>query len=410
VSNYFAFATVTAALRDLLGSAAKAVDGAEATYERPDTLKDDNPRINVFLYQVTPNAAWRNADLPTRRQDGTVAQRPQAAFDLHYVLTFYGSDKKFEPQLLLGSAVSLLHSQPVLAREMIRAASKSDLALSNLAEQVDLVRLSPLAMNLEELSKLWSVFFQVPYKLSVAYQASVVLIEPEVTTQPALPVRSRNLYVSPFRKPEIDEVLSAAGPGLPIVPGDTIVLRGRNLQADPTWVRIGGMEVPPPPADVSDSEIHLLLGEPLFPAGTLRAGVVGAQVVQPQLLGTPATLHAGSESNVVPFVLRPRITSSTVSMETSPPDKFRTVTVGITPRVGAEQRVVLLLNEPVAVNPPRAFSALAEPRTGDADAVLFKVRGLISGTVLLIRVQVDGAESLLTVAADGTYDGPKVTV
>ena len=82
MSNYLAFANVTAALRDLLDAAAKqAVSAAQATLERPDTLKDEkNPRVSVFLYQVTPNAAWRNTDLPTRREDGTVAQRPRITY------------------------------------------------------------------------------------------------------------------------------------------------------------------------------------------------------------------------------------------------------------------------------------------------------------------------------------------
>jgi hypothetical protein len=416
MSNHLAFANVTAALRDLLDAAAKAgVSGAGATAERPDTLKDDNPRVNLFLYQVTPNAAWRNADLPTRRQDGTVGQRPQAAFDLHYVLTFYGSDKQHEPQILLGSVLSLLHAQPVLSPEILRGAAKDTLVASNLAEQIEAVRLAPTGFNLEELSKLWSVFFQVPYKLSVAFQASVVLIEPEVTVQPALPVRTRNLVVAPFRQPEIDEIVAAAGPGLPILPGDTILLRGRNLSSpsgDDVRVRIGGAEVVPAAADVADGEIRLLLDAPLFPAGTLRAGVVGAQVVQPQLLGTPPTPHAGSESNVAPFVLRPRIETVGPGPDVTfaaAVDGVRAVTVGIEPPVGAEQRVVLLLNEPGAAN-PRAFSALADRRLNDADPVVFQVRSLVTGTVLLARVQVDGAESPLHVAADGSYDGPQVTV
>ncbi len=412
MSNHLAFANVTEALRVLLDAAAKkAVSGAAATADRPNLLKDDSPGVNIFLYQVTPNASWRNADLPTRRQDGTVGQRPLAAFDLHYVLSVYGADKQHEPQRILGSVVSTLHTQPVLSPEMLRAAAKDTLVLSNLAEQGELVRLSPTGFNLEELSKLWSVFFQVPYKLSVAYQASVVLIEPEVTTQPALPVRGRNLYVAPFRQPEIEEVAAAAGPGLPILPGDTIVLRGRNLSGGATRVRIGGTEVEPAPADLSDGEIRVPLAAPPFPADALRAGVVGAQVVQLQLLGTPPTLHAGTESNVAPFVLRPRIKKVgpepdvTISAAV---DGVRTVTVGIEPRVGAEQRVVLLLNELVAAN-PRAHSAVAERRANDTDPVVFKLRGLNPGTAFLVRVQVDGAESLLDVVA-GAYDGPKVTV
>ncbi len=416
MSNHLAFAHVTAALRDLLDAAARqAVSGSAATAERPDTLKDDTPRVNVFLYQVTPNAAWRNADLPTRRQDGTLGQRPLAAFDLHYVLSFYGGDKQHEPQRLLGSVVSLLHAQPVLSPEILRAAAKDTLAASDLADQVERVRLAPTGFNLEELSKLWSVFFQVPYKLSVAYQASVVLIEPEVTPQPALPVRARNLAVAPFRQPEIEEIVPAAGPGVPILPGDTIVLRGRNLSGVATRVRIGGAEVEPAPADMTDSEIRVLLAAPPFPAGALRAGVVGAQVVQPRLLEvppTPPTLHAGTESNVAPFVLRPRIKTVGSNPDVTIPaavDGIRAVTVGIEPQVGAEQRAVLLLNEPVPLN-PRAFSVLAERRENDADPVVFKVRGLAAGKVFLVRVQVDGAESPLHAAADGAFDGPQVTV
>ena len=129
---------------------------------------------------------------------------------------------------------------------------------------------------------------------------------------------------------------------------------GSNLRGGATRVRIGGAEVEPAPADVSDGEIRVPLAAPPFPAGTLRAGVVGAQVVQLQLLGTPPALHAGIESNVAPFVLRPRITTAgpdpdvTVSAAV---DGVRTVTVGIEPPVGAEQRAVLLLNEPAAADP-----------------------------------------------------------
>ncbi|HEY4588515.1 MAG TPA: DUF4255 domain-containing protein [Thermoanaerobaculia bacterium] len=412
MSNHLAFANVTAALRDLLDAAAKkAVSGAEATAERPDTLKDDSPRVNVFLYQVTPNAAWRNADLPTRRTDGTVGQRPQAAFDLHYVLSFYGSDKQHEPQRILGSVVSVLHTQPVLSPEIIQGAAKGTLAASDLARQVEPVRLAPTGFNLEELSKLWSVFFQVPYKLSVAYQASVALIEPEITTQPALPVRARNLYVFPFQQPEIDEVVSAAGPGLAVLPGDTVVLRGRNLRGEVTRVRIGGLEVEPAPGDVSSQEVRVALTAPPFPADALRAGVVGAQVIHPRTMGTPATPHAGTESNAAPFLLRPRIKRVGPNPDvtiSAPVDGVRPVTVGIEPRVGKEQRVVLLLNEPVPAN-PKAFSALADKRANDTDPVVFQVRGLTTGTVLLVRVQVDGAESPLDVEA-GAYAGPKVTV
>lgn len=430
MSNALAFATVTAALRHILDPAAKqAVPAAAATIERPDAIKDDQPRVNLFLYQVTPNAAWRNSDLPTRRPDGSVAQRPQAAFDVHYILSFFGSERDQEPQRLLGSVVSLLHSQPALSPEIIRDAVQSAingdpahfLGRSDLARQIERVRFSPMGLNLEELSKLWSVFFQVPYRLSMAWQGSVVLVEPEVETRPALPVRQRNLYVLPLQEPVVATAAAAAGEGEPLLPGSTLVLRGRHLrgpQEGTTRVRIGGLEIEPPPGDVHADEIRIALAEPPFPAGTLRAGVLAAQVVHRLRMGTPPVPHSGFASNAVPFVLHPRIRllpGDVPDVQISAPDGdgVRTLHVAVEPRVGQRQHAVLLLHR-LGGGAPSAISVEAEPREADAaDAagtLTFRVPDLAAAEEHLLRVRIDGAESLLTTDGDGLFARPRVVI
>ncbi len=69
MSNYLAVATVTAALQQVLHPAVKAaVGGATFGFSRPTVDgTPTTPQVNVFLYQVTPNAAYRNQHLPTRR-------------------------------------------------------------------------------------------------------------------------------------------------------------------------------------------------------------------------------------------------------------------------------------------------------------------------------------------------------
>jgi hypothetical protein len=52
--------------------------------------------------------------------------------------------------------------------------------------QIENVKLTPISLSLEELSNLWSVFFQVPYALSVAYEAAAVLIEPGTPREPGI--------------------------------------------------------------------------------------------------------------------------------------------------------------------------------------------------------------------------------
>ncbi len=74
MSNFLAVATVTAALRLMLQGAAETdVPGALVSTERPDTRQNGaaSPGVNIFLYRVLPNAALRNADLPTRGTGGS---------------------------------------------------------------------------------------------------------------------------------------------------------------------------------------------------------------------------------------------------------------------------------------------------------------------------------------------------
>jgi hypothetical protein len=401
MSNYLAIATVTAALQQVLqGPVKNAVNNASVGFSRPDSADgQQTPLVNIFLYQVTPNPSYRNADLPTRRSDGTVlVQRPQAALDLHYLLTFHGNDDQLEPQRMLGAVASTLQSQPLLSTDNITAAVSqfNFLTGSGLESQVERVRFTPTALSLEEFSKLWSVFFQVEYSLSVAYQASLVLIQSDDVPQSALPVQSRNVYVQPLRWPRIDQVTAQGGSELPIVTGTTLVIQGQNLRGDPTLVMIEGQELTP--ATVSDAQVTLAV-----PPG-VHAGVKGVQILQKLKMGTPEALHRGFESNVAPFVLRPTITAPPTAVAAPP---GADVTVKLSPNIGVGQRAVLLLNNPSAV-PPAAYTSLPVVSTADTNQVVLHIDGVPTGTYLA-RVQVDGAESLLTYDT-GTNQFTKPTV
>jgi len=426
MSNYLAIATVTATLSQLLHKAASdAVPGAGTTTGRPKSTDNGqgDAGINIYLYQVIPNAALRNADLPTRRPDGTLVQRPQTALTLHYLLTFYGKEAQMEPQRLLGSAVSALHAQPVLTQDVIRATINAAVAAdpnhfladSDLAEQVETIKFAPLPLNLEELSKLWSVFFQTPYALSVAYQAAVVLIEAGGTPQAALPIRAPQVYGAVLRRPVITQVLSQAGEDAAVTLGSTLLIRGRQLQGQITRVRIGEIEATP--ASASDAQISLPL---VAPFDTLFAGVQTVQVVHATLMGVPPTLHRGVESNVAAFVLSPtivrdsgghyKITLSNLQVAANGTRSGR-VTVELSPKVGKSQRAALLLNEaaPPSDRAARAYVFDAEPGTHDVAAVDFAISGVEAGAYL-VRVQIDRAESPLDVDADGRYSGPTLEI
>ena len=412
MSNYLAVATVTATLYHQLSNAASVVPGANVSTVRPDGGAGParGPGINIFLYQVMPNPAYRNSDLPTRRSDGQLVQRPQAALMLHYLLSFFGDEANLEPQRLLGAAIRRLHARPVLTKqEIVQTIANPPfdtiLSTSDLADQVDLVRFTPLSLSLEELSKAWSVFFQSPYILSVAYQASAVLIETDDAAQKALPVQTPNIYVVPFRQPFIERVISSAGAQEAIFSTSTLQIDGKQLQGDVTLVLLGGVERTP--LAVSQQQISLVV-----PA-ELQAGARGLQVVQKLLMGSPppGTLHRGFESNVATFVLRPRITLPVI--KTTVPDPqggapLPALQVNVDVPVGKDQRVALLLNS-VPGPTPAAYGFLAAPRTVDSSSITIAIPGVAPGQYL-IRIQIDGAESPLDLDPASVNFGPTVTL
>ena len=400
MSNFLAIATVTAALQDVLQPAvSQAVGLAKVGFSRPDASNQQTPLVNIYLYQVTPNAAYRNADLPTRRNDGSLVQKPQVAMDLHYLFTFHGNDDQLEPQRLLGAVATALNAQPLLSKQNIVNATShfSFLSKSNLANQIERIKFTPTSLSLEEFSKLWSVFFQIEYSLSAAFQASVVLMESDDTPREALPVLARNLYVSTFRSPNIDRVIAQAGPDAPIAAGSTLLIQGQQLRGgDATLVMLEGLERIP--TAVTDSLITLPL-----PAN-VHAGVQGLQVVQKKNMGTPPTAHRGFESNVAPFVLRPTIgVTSAVASVSGGTD----VVLNLTPNIGIGQRAVLMLDS-LPGDPVRSFMSQPVVSAVDSSQVIINIHGVPAGKYL-VRVQIDGAESLLTTTAN-VFSGPTVTM
>jgi hypothetical protein len=368
--------------------------------------------------------AWRNVKLPSRDSDGNRISNPPLALDLHYLVTAYGV-QELDSEILLGYAMQLLHETPILTRSAIRRslappsivgtggglpARLRELATSELAEQFEQIRIVPQQLNTEEMSKLWAAF-GTKYRPTAAYQASVVLIESRQSARGALPVRSRGIYVRPFRQPFITRVLSRTGPNdpiladQPILANHDVVLEGTDLRGEPnqTLVLMSGTAVTPPDADITSERIITPIPASLF------AGIHPLQVVHLQPMGFMSLPHAGPESNLSVFVLRPSLSNVVPGANT--------VRVDVTPPVAATQRVTLLMNALSGIAaysfdlPSRiVLSSLPPgPLPPPITTLEFRVAGVAAGEYL-VRVQVDGAESPLHLGADNRYDGPTAVI
>jgi hypothetical protein len=187
-----AIASVTAVLRDLLAnglirySSVTRLGDVNVSVLPPDriTVGSEEPnQLNVFMYALEPHAALRRA---TSNADGEKSGQ-RLTLDLHYLVTAYGA-QDYHSEILLGCAVHLLGSTPILTRDIIRDAlrtsstkaqkaslspARTALASSDIIDEEATIRVTQQFLTFEEMSKLWSVL-QARYRPSVTYEVSAV--------------------------------------------------------------------------------------------------------------------------------------------------------------------------------------------------------------------------------------------
>ncbi len=359
MSNYLAIATVTATLQQLISNELSSrMPGAVVTTLRPETLNSAQPQlgVNLYLFQVTPNPGIRNQDLPTRNQGGAFSQQPQLALNLHYLLTCFGKEDRLEPERLLGIAAGVIHANPVLSRaeitEAIGSAPGGILAGSDLAFQTESVKFWADTFPLDELHKLWSVFSPLPYRLSMVYHASVVLLTADVSFRRALPVQGVDSTLrGTLDIPEITQVIPTR---LFWSPSATLRIRGRNLDGTGLKAIVSGVSATPLP--LSAQEVALPL-----PAG-LQPGVQQVNLER-----------AGLQSEPLSFILHPVL---------APGIALRN---GTDPRTGNPVRLLVVRPQPEAVVPPRGEVLLNSIPAGNVPSMAWSSSRLLAFRIPELR-------------------------
>jgi len=344
-----------------------------------------NNQLNLFLYMVARNPAWSNAPVPGQVQQGEVGY-PPLPLNLYYLLTAFGRDDDVVQPFgheLLGKAMSVLHDHMVLSSADIAGATQTLLPGSDLASQVERIRLTLHPLSIDELSKLWTGF-SMQYRLSAAYEVGVALIESARATRAGLPVLTRG---PGDQGPQAQSNLLPPEPTLfALTPpgnqpsarlGDVVTLTGANL---------------------SGSNIQVLFAHPLLPApvpATPSGGDDGTITVQ--VPPTPAALPAGfytvtvalqrpgetflRTTNAVSMALAPTVTLSPATAAAG----AIIYTASVAPDVLPAQRASLLLG---------AAEILPDAHPTQTGALTFVAPDVASGKIWF-RLRVDGVDSQL---------------
>ncbi len=418
-------ASVTYVLRDLLSKSlidynTSDVTGVGTTVtakspDKIDTSPDNEPsQLNLFMYQATPNQGWKNVGLPSFNGNGDRTGNPPLAVDLHYLLTAYGSPE-LHTDILLGYGMQVFHENPVLDRKLINkfigelssSPQLKTLADSALADQYEMITITPEILSIEDISKLWAAF-ATKYRPTAAYKITVVLIESNKSIKTGPPVQTRNLYVQPLKKPVIQQIFSQSAAGQPIVENQKIlntyfvILSGINFYNNNTQVIIDNNTTVTQTSNlvITDTQISFQLTDDL----NLQSGTHIIKVTQPIAMGNDSLSqpkHLGTESEPSTFILSPKIEKITPAKITLPNNGSANVTITINPKVKPGQKVALLLTGLTAdVNgnfaaysfqtslPGLATNTLAKP----ADTVTISINKVVAGQYV-VRIQVDDIEN-----------------
>ena len=410
MSNSLAIAAVTRTLQNMLTTsfmsdlsqdAVNALNNSlnlgntKVTTKPPDKAVDSNQninQINLFLYQATIQPEMRNMDMPGRTKPYENGH-PPAPLDLHYVVTAFGQDNDdARAHILMGQVVRIFHDRPVLNRADIQAA----LIENDLHEQVERVRITPEPLSIEEMSKLWSTF-QTQYRVSNAYQVSVVLIESRRPAKTPLPVLRRGAndqgvvsqpsLIPPY--PMIERVELPAKQFNAVL-GDTLELWGHHLSGDTVEIvfdhsRLSSslIRTPEPASDPGRVLVKI-------PAVADDPGAPAAW--PPGLYRVSARVTTGTDvrsSNVMSLALAPEIQS--ISPANPAPGDI-TFAFECLPQVRLEQDVALLLSSvEIPVEP-----FVIPGSTSDPSMLTFEAKDIDAGTYFA-RLRVDGVDSPLIV-------------
>ena len=394
MSNPVAIAATTLTLQTILqtGIVSDPTDtdltDTTVTILPPDKARGNSSanQLNLFLYQILPNAAWRNMNIPSQVMPLETGS-PPLALTLHYLITAFGKDNDTSLPYghhLLGKAMSILYDHALLGPDEIKSYATPSFPANNLDQQIERVRITLQPLSLDEIAKLWSGLV-TQYRLSVGYEVSVMLIDSTQAKRAPLPVLTRGPADKGFSSraslvPPLPSLSQIVFPNAQTAArlGDTLVFTGTHLHGThiglvfnhPLWA--SPVEVAPQPGATASQVSVLIPNSPaVWPAGFYTVNLV---VQRPG-----ETFRRGT--NQLSFGLAPKITIAPASA--AGPNIAYTVTSS--PEVWVGQSAVLLLSDQ---------EVSAQPFAAPTANLTFDAQNLSAGDYF-VRLRVDGIDSLL---------------
>lgn len=129
-------------------------------------------QLSLFLYQILKNVHLTNQEMQIK--DYSTLTFPPIALDLYYMLTAYPhgthelTDMIRQEHKILGRAIQILNKNQTLLGSVLKG---------SLQGSGDEIHVMLTSMNLDDMTKIWTTFQGKPFRTSVCFLVTPVLID-----------------------------------------------------------------------------------------------------------------------------------------------------------------------------------------------------------------------------------------
>lgn len=176
MANHQAIPAVCLAVIEMLRSRYKAEDFRGSNIEFKVALAQDlsnwaqqpAAQITLYLYKIDPNSVQRNTPIRFAPEQG--GKHPKMSLDLAFLLTAWAGDAALQ-QNLTGWMLQVMSAHPLLTSAMLNQLTPGVFPPEETVEVI------PVVLSTAEIHQIWQGLGDVPYTLSIPYQARNINID-----------------------------------------------------------------------------------------------------------------------------------------------------------------------------------------------------------------------------------------
>jgi len=371
--------------------------------------------VNLFLYHVTPNPAWRNMHSPERDRQGRRLNNAPLVLDLHYLLSAHGSD--IDREIGFGTAMHALHQAAIVPMELVRLALKALIGNTNplrkilagegLPDQIESLTVTPQTLDIDAVTKIWNAA-QAPFRPSAGYLVTTVFLEDMRPASQPLPIASAaGLDIVPLSLVSIDTVSGLKNDKkAPITSGAQLEVRGRGFGSPDLSVTLDTTPLTPDGERSGQDKMVLDLPSDL---------TIGSHYLEVARVATAGSHLARISAAAVSITLLPLVTNaSTLNVTPDAADATLlngTAKISFAPDVLRTDTAILRL---IDIATGKGHDSVWAPPTpaqhpaNNFSEISIKFTKIPAGTYI-VRILVGGISSQPEPAANGEL-GPRITL